>query len=98
MIVARYKAGESAKALGQEYGVSRDGITRLLKHAGIPIRTQLVVTYEVAHHIVERYEGGLTIREVAVEVGCANSTARGVLHENGVEVRVSPVGKRKRME
>ena len=57
-IVSRYEAGESAKALSQEYGVSRDGVTRLLKSAGVAIRTQFVVTLEAAVRIVELYESG----------------------------------------
>ena len=92
-ILARYDAGESALALSQEYGISRDGLRRLLKHAGVAIRTQFVVTPKVARQIVQLYESGLTIRQVAVQVGCAYGTVRGVLHENDAEVRVSPVGR-----
>lgn len=93
-IVSRYTAGESALALGQEYGISRDGVRRLLKSAGVPIRTQTVVTPKVTQRILGLYENGLTIRQVAAQVGCAYGTVRGVLHENDAEVRVSPVGRR----
>lgn len=93
-IAARYEAGESAKALSQEYGVSRDGVTKLLMSTGIAIRTRFVVTPEAAVRIVELYESWLTVRQVAAEVGCAYGTVRGVLHDNGGEVRVSPVGRR----
>lgn len=93
-IISRYEAGESALALSQDYGISRDGVRRLLKHAGVAIRTQFVVTPKTARQIVQLYESGLTIRQVAVQVGCAYGTVRSVLHENDAEVRVSPVGKR----
>lgn len=92
-IVSRYEAGESAVALSHEYGISRDGVRRLLKMAGVTIRTQFVVTPKAIQQIVRLYENGLTIRQVAVQVGCAYGTVRGVLQENDAEVRVSPVGR-----
>ena len=92
-IVSRYVAGESAKALSQEFGISRDGVRRLLKHAGVAIRTQTVVAPEVTQQIVGLYANGLTIRQVAARVGCAYGTVRGVLHESDAVVRVSPVGR-----
>jgi DNA-directed RNA polymerase specialized sigma24 family protein len=93
-IVSRYAAGESAKALSQDYAISRDGVRRLLKRAGVAIRTQSVITPQVTQQIVRLYESGLTIRQVAAQVGCAYGTVRGVLHENDAEVRASPVGRR----
>lgn len=97
-IISRYKAGESALMLSREYAISRDGVRRLLKSASVTIRTQLVVTPEGSKQIVRLYEGGMTIRQVAVQVGCAYGTVRGVLHESGAEVRVSPVGRRAALE
>ena len=93
-IVSRYTAGESAKVLSQEFDISRDGVRRLLGSAVVTIRTQIVVTPKVAKEIVQLYGNGLTIRQVAVQLGCAYGTVRGVLHESGAEVRVSPVGRR----
>ncbi len=93
-IVSRYAAGESAKALSQEFDISRDGVRRLLKGAHVSIRTQFIATPETVAQIIELYESGLTIREVATQVGCAYGTVRGVLHESDAVVRVSPVGKR----
>jgi DNA invertase Pin-like site-specific DNA recombinase len=75
-IVSRYEAGESALALSQEYGISRDGVRRLLKSAGVTIRTQSVITPKVTQQIVRLYENGLTIRQVAAQVGCAYGTVR----------------------
>lgn len=97
-ILSRYEAGESALALSQEYDISRDGLRRLLKRAGVTIRTQFVVTPKVTQQIVQLYERGLTIKQVAVKVGCSYGTVRNVLHENDAEVRVSPVGVQKAPE
>lgn len=93
-IIARYEAGESAKALSHAFGISRDGVRRVLAGEEVPIRTQFRATPEAVGQIIELYEGGLTIRQVAAQVGCAYGTVRGVLHEIGADVRVSPVGKR----
>lgn len=93
-IVSRYVSGESAKALSQDFEISRDGVRRILKDAGVTIRSKNVVTPQAAERIVQLYEGGLTIRDVAAQAGCAYGTVRGVLHENDADVRVSSVGRR----
>lgn len=93
-IISRYESGESAKTLSKEFGISRDGVRRLLRDAGATIRSQFSVTTEAVGQIIELYEGGLTIRQVAAQVGCAYGTVRCVLHENGAEVRGAPVRQR----
>jgi hypothetical protein len=93
-IMFRYEAGESAAALSHECDISRDGLCSLLKHAGVTIRTQFVITPRAAKQIVQFDESGLTIKQVAGRVGCAYGTVRGVLHGYDAEVRVSPVGRR----
>jgi hypothetical protein len=93
-IISRYEAGESAVVLSREYDISRIGMRTLLKRAGVTIRTQFVVTPGAATQIVQLFESGSTIRQVAVQVGCAYGTVRCVLHENDAEVRASPVGRR----
>lgn len=93
-IIARYEAGESAKALSHAFGISRDGVRRVLTGEEVPIRTQFRATPETVGQIIELYERGLTIRQVAAQVRCAYGTVRSVLHESGAEVRVSPVGKK----
>jgi hypothetical protein len=80
--------------LSQQYDISRDGVRRLLKHAGMAIRTQFVVTPKAARQIVQLYENGLTIRQVSVQVGSAYGTVRNVLHKSDAEVRASPLGRR----
>ena len=98
LIVSRYEAGESAKALSKECGISRHGVRRFLKGAGVNIRTQFIATPETGTQIVELYESGLTIRQVAAQVGCAYGTVRGLLNNHGDIMRVSPVGKPSRRE
>ena len=93
-IVSRYAAGESAKALSQEFDISRDGMRRLLRDAGVTIRPQNVVTERAAQRIVQLYVGGSTIREVVEQVGYSYGTVQRVLDKHGGVMRVSPVGKR----
>jgi hypothetical protein len=68
-------------------------VRRLLKSAGVTIRTQFVVTPKAVEQIVRLHESGLTIRRVAAQVGCAYGTVRAVLHEHEADVRESSVGK-----
>jgi hypothetical protein len=93
-IVSRHAAGESALALSQDYGISKDGVRRLQKHAGVAIPTQFVNSPKAVRQIMQLQESGLTIKQVAVQVGPAYGTVRNVLHENDAEVRVCPVGRR----
>lgn len=93
-IVSRYVADESAKALSQEFKTSRDGVRRLLKDAGVAIRSQNVVTPQAAEQIVQLYVSGLTIRQVVEQVGYSFGTVQRVLNKHGGIMRVSPVGKR----
>lgn len=93
-IVSRYAEGESAKALSKEFDISRDGVRRLLRDAGVTIRPQNVVTTEAAERIVQLYVGGLTIKQVVKQVGYSFGTVQRVLNKHGGVMRVSPVGKR----
>jgi transposase-like protein len=93
-IISRYAAGESAKALSQEFDISRDGVRRLLEDAGVTIRSQNVVTPKEAERIVQLYVSGLTIRQVVEQVGYSFGTIQQVLNKHGGVMRVSPVGRR----
>lgn len=97
-IVSRYAAGESAKALSEEFDISRDGVRKLLKRAGVTIRPQNVVTSQAAKRIVHLYDSGLTIKEVVAQVGTSFGTVRRVLYKHGGVMRVSPIGKRTRRD
>ena len=93
-IVSRYQAGDSAKALSQDFEISRDGVVRLLRDAGVTTRPQNVVTPQATDQIVQLYAGGLTIRQVVEQVGYSFGTVQRVLNKHGGVMRVSPVGKR----
>lgn len=93
-IVSRYEAGEPAMALSLEYGISRDSVRRLLRRAVVTIWSQFVVIPHASKQILELYEGGFTIRQVAARAGCAFGTACSVLHESGAQMRESPIGRR----
>lgn len=96
-LVARYKAGEHTPALSREYGISKTGLLELLRTEGVPLRRQ-AITPEDAEKAVRLYESGLTIKQVVEQVGYSYGTIRRVLHENGVAMRATGIGKRTALE
>lgn len=91
-IVARYNAGEETPALSREYGISKSGLCQLLQAEGVSFRRQ-AITPEDAERAVQLYESGLTIKQVVGQVGYSFGTIRMVLHEHGVTMRASGIGK-----
>jgi len=96
-LVARYGAGGSIRALSLEYGVSRAGLCKLLQSEGVALREQ-GITPDDAERVVRLYETRLTIREVVEQVGYSYGTIRKVLHEHGVVMRATRIGKREAPE
>jgi hypothetical protein len=92
-LVARYNAGEGTPALGREYGVSKTGLLQLFQTEGVSLRRQAISPQD-AERAVRLYESGLTIKQVVEQVGYSFGTIRRVLHDHGVALRGSGVGKR----
>lgn len=92
-MVDRYTAGESIRALSREYGLSRSGLSHFLEGEGVVLREQ-GITPEGAERAVRLYESGLTIRQVAIQIGYSYGTIRTVLHEQGTALRAGGRGNR----
>ena len=56
------------------------------------------ITPEDAERAVQLYWGGLTIKQVVGLVGYSFGTIRRVLHVNGVALRASGIGKRRKSD
>lgn len=88
-LVARYKAGEVVPALSQEFGISASGLRELLRTEGVPLRGHKITTAD-ADKAIRLYRSGLTINQVAKQVGYSWGTINSVLVNNGVALRTMP--------
>lgn len=85
-LVDRYNTGEGTPALSREYHISKSGLLQLLRAEGVSLRRQPLAP-EDAKRAVRLYENGLTIDEVAEQIGSSYSTVRKILHQSGVTMR-----------
>lgn len=88
-IVSRYLAGESATEIGKTFGTSYRCIWKVLKKRGVSLRprARFFPTEEHELCVVEKYESGLSLTQVAKEHGCHFATVRHVLLKHGIQPR-----------
>ncbi len=82
----RYVAGETAKALADEFGIARNSVLNLLREHNIVVRRQPpTVDQRVA--FVTEYESGASISEIANRHGVAFGTVQKALSTAMVRMR-----------
>lgn len=91
-IVARFKLGESAPALGREYGVSSETIYRITRVHGIKPGSRRPRGPKAKHaekfaDIVATYEAGKSVLQCAVEFDVAEMTVRNALKAFNIQLR-----------
>lgn len=83
-----YQAGWSSTELQARYRLGKGSVLRLLRKAGVEMRRRPLGQDQLCA-IVERYQSGLTIREVAAELGLPKTTVQDGLAQSGVTMRPS---------
>ncbi|MDZ4092142.1 MAG: hypothetical protein U1D68_13175 [Arthrobacter sp.] len=74
-LVARYQAGEMSTALAKESGISTTAFLRLLAERGVRTRSRKLTAAQ-GEKILQFRRQGMTIRNIAKQVGCSYDTAR----------------------
>jgi DNA invertase Pin-like site-specific DNA recombinase len=74
-LVTRYKAGETSTALARESGIAKSTFLRLLAERGVGTRPR-GLTPAKEEEILRLRKQGMTIRNIAKQVGCSYDTAR----------------------
>jgi len=84
-IVARYKAGKSAYAIGKSYGVATETISRILERQGIEVRQIRANLFSTEREleIVNLYDEGASHKELGRRFKCHASTIRNILGRHG---------------
>lgn len=85
-IVEAYKAGESTPSLRQRFKLSSTAILRLLADHDVKMRGQGLREADVLA-IIELYEQGLTLAQLAAQYETAPGTIRRALVAGGVTLR-----------
>jgi DNA-directed RNA polymerase specialized sigma24 family protein len=81
-LVACYEAGATIRQLAAWSGAHRQTVVRHLVRGGVELR-RLGLTGELARGASDRYVEGLTLVEIAAELGVAASTIRRSLLGQG---------------
>lgn len=103
----RYRAGETAKSIGDDLGVSDSTILKLLDRHGIP-RNHRTIYESVARHYAamrslsnpqeaeacRRYDGGESVPEIAAAMSVGVGAIERALKRGGVQLRPGVAGER----
>lgn len=82
----RYRSGESARELAEEYGVSRNAVLNLLRKNNVVVRRRPLNEAQKTA-ITKEYEAGSTIAALAKKHESSHGAVSRALHEAGVAVR-----------
>jgi len=88
-IVGRYLAGETMAQIGESFEISYREVWRILKKKGVKLRPKF--TYfpreEDELRVVEKYESGLSLSQIARDYDCHFATIRYALIKHGIQPR-----------
>jgi DNA-directed RNA polymerase specialized sigma24 family protein len=85
-LVQDYNDGASLAKLQRSYSLGRGSVLGLLREVSVRRRRKSLTDAETAE-LVERYEAGLTIREIAAEHSLPNTTVQDALARADVVMR-----------
>ncbi|WP_082013805.1 helix-turn-helix domain-containing protein [Microbacterium hominis] len=85
-VVTRYRNGETSTALAEEYGVAKSTILRILRDKNVMVRRQ-PLTPEQVSEAAHFYEDGLSLSQVATQLGVNQETMRVAIIKAGVALR-----------
>ena len=86
-----YRSGASLDDLQRSYLLSRSSVQKLLSERGVKRRRRSLTQDELAV-LVERYEAGQTIREIAAEQDLPKTTVQDALARAGIKSDQLPAG------
>lgn len=85
-LIAQHRAGESARALAQAYGLSKSGVLHLLDRHGVARRYRVLNQAQV-EEAQRLYEVGQSLARLGAAFGCSPNTVRRALVQAGMHMR-----------
>jgi transposase len=90
-LAARYRAGETAPSLAEEFGVTTTTLTKYLRRAGVSVeqgeKRRRVWSDEQVAEMVSLYEEGLSQRQIAAQMGTHQTIVSAILRKANGHVR-----------
>lgn len=87
-IIHRYEAGESARSLAEQFGVSTSAVVNLLRDNSVVVKKRRVTDAE-ARRMTKEYESGATMRELQAKYDLSHGAVSRALHRAGAKMRAS---------
>ncbi|MCW2939095.1 MAG: hypothetical protein JWN00_2080 [Actinomycetia bacterium] len=85
-LIAGYKAGATVYELGDQFGIDRKTVSKILHRHKVPMRMG-GLSPEQVDEAVRLYEGGWSLAKVGKRLGVDAHTVRSRLLERGVGMR-----------
>ena len=87
-MIALYEGGATLREIGEEVGVSRFSVSKLLRRAGVqPRRRRSTRAKREAPAIIEAYENGLSLAAVGYRFGLSHVAVGNRLRAAGLQLR-----------
>lgn len=85
-LIDAYQGGAGVSQLAARFGISRNAVTRILKVAGVPLRSP-GLNAEQIDRAVTQYQAGMSLALIGGSSGVDAHTVRRRLIDRGVELR-----------
>ncbi len=85
-LIARYEAGATVYELGEQFGIERKAVSRILHHHQVPMRRRGLTTEQVSEAI-HLYGMGWSLARVGKHLGVDGTTVLNKLRERGIPTR-----------
>jgi len=92
-VASRYEAGATTTQLANEYGVAKSTIIGILRSAQVVVRRQSLTPEQVSE-AARLYRKGLSLSQVATQLGVNQETMRVAVIRAGVALREPTKAKR----
>ena len=87
-IISLYKSGFSATKIANIYEVDRHVICNILKQLGFKINNDKIsINKEELKELVEKYETGYSLKQLAKEYGCSSVGLKEFLIKKGIDIK-----------
>ena len=84
-ICKKYEEGDTAKVLGEKYGVNEQTISAILKRNSVNV-TNRIITSKIELEILQKYREGITTGELSKEYGVSRKTILVYLNKNKIKI------------
>jgi IS30 family transposase len=90
-VIAGYQAGATVYELGNQFGIDRKTVSRILQRHNIPMRRTGLPPHQV-DEAADLYENGWSTAQIAEQLNATQRTVQRKLAERGITTRARQTG------